>query len=789
MCEVSLWKMLQHCFTLFLLVISLWKCETEPICKVYNTTYVDCSGRELHYLPQKIPSYTTYLDLTTNKIVSLPPNGFVTLKQLDCLDISANHISRISSMSLQALNNLKLLNFHRNNISIIASDAFQDLSKLEVLVLSFNRITKLPDKLFSQLKTLTELDLSSNFFLVLSVQIFRGLDNLQSLLLKDTGISSLPDGIFESLTNLKELHLHGNKMTCFPNKALQVLSNIETVLFDENEFDTTCSDINLENLQKLSLELCFLKDDIVPNIIFSNKRQYGMYQAMQNPQSKQGTYSDMKNVSEMSVYLSNNKINSDSLERLLYDFQYSGVTRLDLTEQYGRLSAINVTTLRGLKETKLTVLHLSSNALLSLLSGVFQWLPYLEQLHISKNALNHITVDAFVGLHSLKTLRLNENQLYAFSIGTFSGLKQLTTLDLRGNHFNKLPELFQSMNELTTLTYLHLSFNDFEGEIPANFTTPLFSLKDLDIAYNSFTSIHNDSFSNLTRLQLLDISYNWIRSFPEQVFYPLSSLKSLSLIGNKLSRLDFNGIHPFRYANKLENLSLTFFNAELLHLGDVPSLKHLFLENSNSPCVPFRFLQVVLLPTIHKLEIQEICVFDDMTSMPTQLVPVEILALRNVIFHQTSNFISFLKLFPYTKWFFMNSVTGLTSIDDLPKTQNMETLILMGTQLANLDTEWLKSQNNLHNAEIKSNGFDCSKCNMKNFYNWMETDKITKLDMSGCGTPESMKRKSLYSLEFGLECNQAFLISVPITCVAVFLTVTCNPLSLAYTLCYFPWKA
>ncbi|XP_070555091.1 toll-like receptor 2 type-2 [Ptychodera flava] len=59
---------------------------------------------------------------------------------------------------------------------------------------------------------------------------------------------------------------------------------------------------------------------------------------------------------------------------------------------------------------------------------------------------------------------------------------------------------------------------------------------------------------------------------------------------------------------------------------------------------------------------------------------------------------------------------------------------------------------------------------MKKFIDWMENDEMAtlKLEHPKCDIPHQM---SIYSLQFGWECNQAFLISVPIACVAVFLTV------------------
>ncbi|XP_070555095.1 carboxypeptidase N subunit 2-like [Ptychodera flava] len=119
-------------------------------------------------------------------------------------------------------------------------------------------------------------------------------------------------------------------------------------------------------------------------------------------------------------------------------------------------------------------------------------------------------------------------------MGTFNGLDQLTALDLHGNILQNITEVFRSIEALSVLMHLQLQNNLFEGPIPANISARLPFLEELDISYNGITSIHADSFSASTRLQVLDLSNNKISNLPEEVFYALKSLRSLSLVGNTL---------------------------------------------------------------------------------------------------------------------------------------------------------------------------------------------------------------------------------------------------------------
>ena len=80
---------------------------------------------------------------------------------------------------------------------------------------------------------------------------------------------------------------------------------------------------------------------------------------------------------------------------------------------------------------------------------------------------------------------------------------------------------------------------------------------------------------------------------------------------------------------------------------------------------------------------------------------------------------------------------------------------------------------NLHNLStftIEDNHLDCSECKMKDFVEWMKTDRkvYVKPSIIKCVEPYNMNGKSVLTLTFGLECNLAFMISVPITCIFAF---------------------
>ena len=96
----------------------------------------------------EIPSYIKKLtnlkklDLSFNKIRSIPSNIFETLNKLDTLIISFNHIKCIKKTSFSGLVKLRMLSLYGNEIKTIPDGSFNDLKSLshmyELFCLHFN---------------------------------------------------------------------------------------------------------------------------------------------------------------------------------------------------------------------------------------------------------------------------------------------------------------------------------------------------------------------------------------------------------------------------------------------------------------------------------------------------------------------------------------------------------------------------------------------------------------------------------------------------------------------------
>ncbi|XP_003478837.1 leucine-rich repeat-containing protein 19 isoform X1 [Cavia porcellus] len=120
------------------------------------------------------------------------------------------------------------------------------------------------------------------------------------------------------------------------------------------------------------------------------------------------------------------------------------------------------------------------------------------------------------------------------------------------------------------VTILDLSYN----QITLNMTDTqvlrmYFLLTELYLTKNSITTLHSNSFSNLSNLEILNICRNSINVIQQDAFVGLNKLQQLHLCQNKILQLDPDLFVP------LNNLKLLNLQGNLLYYFEEPQLFHL----------------------------------------------------------------------------------------------------------------------------------------------------------------------------------------------------------------------
>ncbi|KAJ8047434.1 Leucine-rich repeat-containing G-protein coupled receptor 4 [Holothuria leucospilota] len=188
-------------------------CGSHRVCSCYydvtKAFIANCSRRNLKEVPQKIPYYALYLDLSDNKIHKLHKDTFRDLSTLEILDLSSNRLKFIPSNFFNTSNNahqVQVLLLQRNQLTYLPENVFLGLPQLEILCLFDNNIQEMADHSFAGTS---------------EVRIYLFGNNL----------SALENSSFSN-ENIKEIHLYGNNITEINDTAFVGLTSTTNVYID-----------------------------------------------------------------------------------------------------------------------------------------------------------------------------------------------------------------------------------------------------------------------------------------------------------------------------------------------------------------------------------------------------------------------------------------------------------------------------------------------------------------------------------------------------------------------------
>ncbi|CAN7064945.1 unnamed protein product, partial [Brassica rapa subsp. trilocularis] len=228
------------------------------------------------------------------------------------------------------------------------------------------------------------------------------------------------------------------------------------------------------------------------------------------------------------------------------DLSYNNINSSSFLAELGRL-------------TNLESLDLSNNDLVGKVPSSISNLSRLTYLDLSSNNLNS-SIPLLYNLTKLSSLDLSNNRLQGKVPEWLCNLPSLTALSLSHNSFDSFKGSQEEVFLNSSLVYLYLTSNAFQGpfptipetmrymvasnngftgEIPLSLCNPR-NLSVLDLSNNNFSgSVPNCLSESLTVLNLRD---NKLRRLPD-MFYRSDSLKTLDLekILRIFGAIDFSG--------------------------------------------------------------------------------------------------------------------------------------------------------------------------------------------------------------------------------------------------------
>ncbi|XP_070537016.1 toll-like receptor 4 [Ptychodera flava] len=753
----------------------------EAGCKVYQSTHVDCTYRDLRAVPSNLPSSTTHLDLSDNHIKRLTQRSFKNLHSLEELTMSIDQDLHIDSDTFVGLHRLRRLIFPRDTGSWVTfgKGTFKHLSSLQELELQIRTFS--PDNMFSNLINLsrltiniTPMDVRNPHSVDLPLSLFRGLTNLEELKLVDplgSFLASLSNESFKDLVKLKSIHISSDHRVFSIVEKLEALKNIEKIDIKSRE-TVEVSKLNITFPQFLRLKTVkfhvFL-DNQSPIFVLSKKCSQNLVAQMEWDIAGHQAGSPYRlwpgNVSELDLHTKHRtKTDRQSFDCILNGLQNVTINFLSIYHVLEKNKEHNLTdaTFKSLAGSNIKIMSMTET-------------------------LGIIAPDTFMWLPQLNTLYMNDCDLSDNAFVSLNGPSTLTTLFLRGNKFQNFKKLMSALAKLNNLRIIDVSYNVFTGKIPAYAFRKHQSLTSINLSGNKFKAIDSKSFSFLSNLQYLDLSRNNIDMVLNGEFHALKVLNELKPMTNSLLYQGDTEIseRPLKYLTRLTSLKLSSLELNILDLADTPQLERLHIYDTSEMYVnDVLFPEDLLLEHLTDLKVEN-AEFVDLDKKQIVL-NTEVINLKPRHFlkvlklsHNNFNELNFTSLNAFRSLIELSVPNNkLSIIHGVPdKLNKLETLDLSGNSIAVLSSEMVTLLPSLKLLKIHKNAFDCS-CKMKPFKDWLRKDEKVFVHSSSisshrslCSLPPAKYNVPIDLVELGLECNLVFLISLPLTCFVVLMVI------------------
>ncbi|KAJ8920754.1 hypothetical protein NQ315_004894 [Exocentrus adspersus] len=366
------------------------------------------------------------LDISSNRIQTIPKASLRTMPQLRRLLIGKNLLQGIAENSFNGLNQLEVLHLQGNVITHIHPHAFKDTTLLKEINLSNNRLDVLVPDLFKDTPLLKQLDLSKNqlaeilpgtldknlelenidasynVLVQLPITLY-GLKNLRLLDLTSNRIKNIDPEIIGSLVNLKELRLSKNFIQELKQGSFSNLPHLKTLHLDNNEieFVETASIRDLPVLKYIRLNTNMIKE--IPNSALNNLPSLQVIELQDN---------QLRNIAPSAFNL------------------VSHLVMLNLSNN--NLADLEATGLGGIKS--LEVLDVSNNRIARIASPSLEAMEWLVELRMNNNNICGIQGASFNAMPRLRVLSLRNNKMTSFPEQAVQRLRgNIALLDLEGN--------------------------------------------------------------------------------------------------------------------------------------------------------------------------------------------------------------------------------------------------------------------------------------------------------------------------------------------------------------------
>ncbi|CAN2388659.1 toll-like receptor 3 [Pristimantis euphronides] len=505
-------------------------------CK-FTVDKADCSHLELYTIPSDLPLTIKVLDLSHNRLKTLPAANLSRYDKLQHLDVGYNTLHLLESTLCKKLPLLKVLNLQHNEFSKIPEKGFLSCTGLAELRLNSNGIKEINGNPFENLQSLRILDVSHNKMTTTALGDKQQLPDLTELLYSYNVIKELKKEDFMFLANnsVQKLDLSANPVKEIQVDCFQQLTNLDTLTMANMTLEPNWEDL-CSQLAKTQIEV----------LILVNSKLTKIHNA---------TFKSLNSTRLISLDISKNSLSQIDNNSFIY---LHHLRSLNLEEN--QVSHLSSRAFKGL--SNLTYLNLkkffssSKDSKIDDLS--FQWLQNLQYLNMEQNKKIELSEDTFTGLKSLTYLSLSGCAFQTITNRTFSSLSNSSLILLNLTRTDIAKVTARAFYGLEHLEVLDLGINKIDQTLIGEEFEGLHSIKQIYLSYNKQLTLTSNSFGNIPALEKLNLRSTTLtfKSPNNSPFNCLHNLIYLDLSNNNIANLEedcFSGLHNLRILNLQHN--------------------------------------------------------------------------------------------------------------------------------------------------------------------------------------------------------------------------------------------
>jgi len=498
----------------------------------------------------------------------LPQSLFARTAQLQSLDIANNQFKEVDAYIVRGVRFLRKFLASGNVIESVAKRAFSTNTRIRVIDLSHNRLKSIPSEMFSNLQFLDMVNVSHNLIQTIDAGAFQRIYKIE-IDLSHNQISFLPRSAFVDCSNISTLDLSHNNLSRIHDEAF-LDSDVTIVDLSYNRF-TNLSLLPIGNFTSIrSLNLSFNEITAVNKKSFKFRHNVKLYEMAVVDLSHNVLREVSGSVFEKFWALRYLNLSHNSLKRMASGAFGNLPTLLDLDLSHNQLRDLG--SISGLISLK------SLNARYNQLKSIPTVSVALNDLDLESNMIEEVSCSSFPMINSLLYLHLKNNSLKLLDSDSFCNLLTLRFLDLTSNNISDVSSIVSSLQKLSSLQFLNLSYNQLERINSSNAFGSLPTLFDLNLSRNRISQINPYAFNGLLQLLSLNLSGNVMKSIEGDSLKGLSSLQTLDLSFNRLTRIENRTNSFFEDLLALQSLHLRGNKISFLTAKSLPS----------SPWIPYK---------------------------------------------------------------------------------------------------------------------------------------------------------------------------------------------------------